>query len=60
VDYQDDVWAFFQNCWHLKDWVKHDPLVPKDVKDRIVSAAEVSTVLAMPRRCCLDSWGNDS
>jgi hypothetical protein len=47
VDYQDDVWAFFQNCWHLKDWVKHDPLVPQDIKDRIVSAAEVSTVLAL-------------
>jgi hypothetical protein len=47
VDYQDDVWAFFQNCWHLKDWVRHDPLVPPDVKDRIVSAAEASTVLAI-------------
>jgi hypothetical protein len=24
-EYDDDFWAFFQNCWHLKDWVKHDP-----------------------------------
>jgi hypothetical protein len=23
-DYQDDIWAFFQNCWHLKDWIKND------------------------------------
>lgn len=22
--YQDDVLAFFMNCWHLKDWVTHD------------------------------------
>jgi hypothetical protein len=42
IDYQDDVWSFFQNCWHLKDWVKNDPLVPQEVKDRVVAAAESS------------------
>lgn len=24
VDYEDDVWNFFQNCWHLTDWIKSD------------------------------------
>ena len=24
VDYEDDVWNFFQNCWHLTDWIKND------------------------------------
>ena len=24
VDYEDDVWGFFQNCWHLADWIKND------------------------------------
>jgi len=24
VDYEDDVWNFFQNCWHLADWIKSD------------------------------------
>ncbi len=24
VEYEDDVWCFFQNCWHLKDWIKND------------------------------------
>ncbi|MFC1689812.1 hypothetical protein ACFL07_09205 [Pseudomonadota bacterium] len=24
VDYEDDVWSFFQNCWHLTDWIKND------------------------------------
>ncbi len=23
--YDDDVYAFFQNCYHLKDWIKNDP-----------------------------------
>lgn len=22
--YDDDVYAFFQNCYHLKDWIKND------------------------------------
>jgi len=24
VNYEDDVWSFFQNCWHLADWIKND------------------------------------
>ena len=23
--YQDEVYAFFMNCHHLKDWIKNDP-----------------------------------
>ncbi len=26
-DYEDDVYAFFMHCYHLKDWIKHDPSV---------------------------------
>ena len=47
VDYQDDVWSFFQNCWHLKDWVKHDPLVTPEVKERIRDAVHASRMLAI-------------
>jgi hypothetical protein len=24
IDYQDDAWAFFQDCWHIKDWLGQD------------------------------------
>jgi hypothetical protein len=47
VDYQDDVWAFFQNCWHIKDWVKNDPVVADETKARIKHAVEASSVLAI-------------
>ena len=23
--YQDEVYAFFMNCYHLKDWIRNDP-----------------------------------
>jgi hypothetical protein len=34
--YQDDLYAFFQNfhnCYHLKDWVKNDPVSAAEVAD---------------------------
>ena len=31
--YQDDLYAFFINCYHIKDWIKNDPKVAKSVKD---------------------------
>ena len=38
VDFQDVMWAFFQNCWHVKDWVLNDSkperLVPGTVRQR--------------------------
>jgi hypothetical protein len=31
MDYEDFMWAFFQNCWHLKDWIKHDKNLPNEL-----------------------------
>lgn len=31
--YQDEVYAFFQNCHHLKDWLKNDDASRADVAD---------------------------
>lgn len=33
--YEDMMWAFFQNCWHLKDWIKHDEKVDQSVRNSI-------------------------
>lgn len=27
TEYDDDLWSFFQHCWHLKDWIKNDPSI---------------------------------
>lgn len=24
IDYEDDLWFFFQSAWHLKDWIEND------------------------------------
>ncbi len=40
LEYSDDIWAFFQNCWHMKDWIKNDPMLPNSVKDNIEREVE--------------------
>jgi hypothetical protein len=31
----DDIYAFFQNCFHLKDWIKNDHTLPNNVRDSV-------------------------
>jgi hypothetical protein len=31
--YQDEVYAYFQNCYHLKDWLKNDTASAAEVSD---------------------------
>jgi hypothetical protein len=52
VDFQDFVWAFFQNCWHVKDWVEHDPLVSPIAKQAVIAQARQSVVLKVCREMC--------
>ena len=52
VEFQDMMWAFFQNCWHLKDWVAADPLVPREIKKAIIARAEESVLLRVCKEMC--------
>lgn len=47
VEYVDDLWAFFQNAWHLKDWVKYDSTLKQDLRDRVVSSVQSSDLLLL-------------
>src|SRR5258708_1539825 len=38
-DYEDDLWAFFQNCWHLKDWIKNDPALDPSTRRTLLDRA---------------------
>jgi hypothetical protein len=44
-DYDDDMWSFFQNCWHLKDWIKNDQNVPASVRGSIEGKVKLSPEL---------------
>lgn len=45
-NYQDEVYAFFQNCYHLKDWLRNDPassaLVSPDIESTISNSPNLS------------------
>ena len=52
VEFQDMVWAFFQNCWHVKDWMEYDPVVPRQKKDIVIELAHRSVVLRVCQEMC--------
>jgi len=36
IEYEDNLWSFFQNAWHLKDWIKNDSAIIKIPIEKIV------------------------
>src|SRR5258707_2105856 len=52
VEFQDIMWSFFQHCWHLKDWVKHDPQALDAQKAAVKTAVHASALLSVCRDMC--------
>jgi hypothetical protein len=52
VEFQDMMWSFFQHCWHVKDWVLHDPLASDAQKAAVSDMAHRSTALMICRDLC--------
>jgi hypothetical protein len=50
VEYEDDVWHFFQDCWHLKEWIKNDDRIPKEYRLKVEADVARSETL----RICAD------
>jgi hypothetical protein len=34
-EYEDYLYALFQNCWHVKDWILSDPSAPTKLKEAV-------------------------
>jgi hypothetical protein len=52
VEFQDMMWAFFQNCWHIKDWMSDDPVVPEATKLAVIKDAHESPILKLCQELC--------
>jgi len=50
--YKDVVYAFFQNCYHLKDWVKNDEHVNKELRNKAECFVNNSTALKICGDIC--------
>jgi hypothetical protein len=56
-DYQDEVYAFFQNCYHLKDWLRNDPSVAtvvSDLEDVLLGPKTDRSSGSLPFQLCAD------
>ena len=52
LEFQDSSWSFFQHCWHLRDWLRHDPWVPEVAKVSVLERVGKSAVLQTCRALC--------
>jgi hypothetical protein len=52
VDFQDMMWAFFQNCWAVSDWLRHDPLAPEVQKSAAWEMVKKSKQLVICQDIC--------
>jgi hypothetical protein len=52
VEFQDMMWSFFQHCWHVKDWLRNDPLASAAQKQAAIKMAHRSRTLKICRDLC--------
>jgi len=38
IDYEDNLWSFFQNAWHLKDYIKNEDSIIQFPIEKIVES----------------------
>jgi len=48
----DEMQSFFQNCYHLKDWTKNDPRVPRATAEVVEEFINASRPLALCGDIC--------
>jgi hypothetical protein len=46
-DLEDNMWAFFWNCWHVKDWIANDPSIAREVKKALLADVHVAKHLSI-------------
>lgn len=51
-NYQDDLYAFFMNCFHLKDWIKNDSQVDEWARNNVESFVNQTECLAVCGDIC--------
>jgi hypothetical protein len=50
--YVDDMYAFFQNCHHLRDWIKNDPSIAPNTRKNLTSKADCEHCLKICADIC--------
>lgn len=50
-NYLDEIYAFFQNCYHLKDWIKNDSL-PSNIQSAVESYINHDRALSLCADIC--------
>lgn len=51
-NYLDEVYAFFQNCYHLKDWIKNDDTVTQLAKDKVEDFIDKNVCMSICADLC--------
>ncbi|MDF0674040.1 MAG: hypothetical protein P0120_06825 [Nitrospira sp.] len=51
-NYLDEIYAFFMNCYHLKDWIKHDATVTVATKQVVEAHINSSRALKLCADIC--------